>query len=209
MAFDFNGTTQFISATSAPATAVPITFAAWFNTDRSTGYEVCVSLAQTGLLTDHFFGDISNLQIRAAQRGNGVEANALSASFTTGQWRLHCVVFETNAARNTFLDGTAGSANTSSVSPTATLVNNFRIGCRTRTTDDGFFDGDIAEVAIWSAALTQAEITSLAKGFCPRRVRPQSLVLYSPLLRNLQDVRQARSLTNNNSASVSDHPRVY
>ena len=68
--------------------------------------------------------------------------------------------------------------------------------------------GSIAEAAIWSAALTDDEILSLAKGFTPDQIRPQSLVFYAPLIRELQDLRGGLTITNNNGANVSNHPRV-
>jgi hypothetical protein len=66
-----------------------------------------------------------------------------------------------------------------------------------------------AEVGIWNAALTAAEIASLADGFTCDKVRPQSLVAYFPLIRDLQDLRGGLTITNNNSATVANHPRVY
>jgi hypothetical protein len=66
-----------------------------------------------------------------------------------------------------------------------------------------------AEVGIWNVALTAAEIASLAKGMTCDKVRPQSLVFYAPLIRNLQDVRGGLTITNNNTATVANHPRVY
>jgi hypothetical protein len=66
-----------------------------------------------------------------------------------------------------------------------------------------------AEVGIWNAALTAAEIASLAKGMTCDKVRPQSLVFYAPLVRDLQDARGGLAITNNNGATVANHPRVY
>jgi hypothetical protein len=40
-------------------------------------------------------------------------------------------------------------------------------------------------------------------------VRPQSLRFYAPLIRDLQDVRGGLTITNTNSATVANHPRVY
>lgn len=70
------------------------------------------------------------------------------------------------------------------------------------------FNGTIAEAGIWNVALTDAEIASLAAGFTPGQVRPQSLTFYAPLLRDLIDVRGGRTITNINSATVATHPRV-
>ncbi len=72
-----------------------------------------------------------------------------------------------------------------------------------------YFDGDIAEVGIWNVALTAAEIASLADGFTCDRVRPQSLVFYAPLIRDLHDIARGLAITNNNTATVANHPRVY
>ena len=41
------------------------------------------------------------------------------------------------------------------------------------------------------------------------KVRPQSLVFYAPLVRNLQDVKGGLTISNNNTATVAVHPRVY
>ena len=66
-----------------------------------------------------------------------------------------------------------------------------------------------AEVGIWNAALTADEVASLAKGMSCDKVRPQSLVFYAPLVRNLIDQKGGLAITNNNGATVANHPRVY
>ena len=72
-----------------------------------------------------------------------------------------------------------------------------------------YMNGQIAEVGIWNAALTAAEVASLAKGMTCDKVRPQNLVFYAPLVRNLVDVKGGLTITNNNTATVAAHPRVY
>jgi hypothetical protein len=69
--------------------------------------------------------------------------------------------------------------------------------------------GDIADVGVWSVALTADEIKSLAAGMTCDKVRPQSLVFYAPLVRDLVDVKGGLTITNNNTATVANHPRVY
>ena len=70
-------------------------------------------------------------------------------------------------------------------------------------------NGLIAEVGIWNAALTAAEVASLAKGMTCDKVRPQNLVFYAPLVRDLIDQKGGLVITNNNAATVANHPRVY
>ena len=69
--------------------------------------------------------------------------------------------------------------------------------------------GQMAEVGIWNVALTDAEIASLADGMTCDKVRPQSLVFYAPLVRELIDARGGLTITNNNTATVAAHTRVY
>ena len=64
-----------------------------------------------------------------------------------------------------------------------------------------------AGAGIWNVALTAAEIASLAKGFSPRLIRPQSLAFYAPLIRETLDIRGGLTLTDSGS-TVADHPRI-
>ena len=100
-----------------------------------------------------------------------------------------------------------GTIDTTDLTPTG--INELLIGARRFSGAVGlYFDGSIAEAAIWNAALTDDEILSLAKGFTPDQIRPQNLVFYAPLIRELQDLRGGLTITNNNGATVSNHPRV-
>ena len=71
------------------------------------------------------------------------------------------------------------------------------------------WDGLIAEAAVYNAALTAAEVASLAKGMTPDKIRPQNLVYYAPLVRDLIDQKGGVTITNNNGATVANHPRIY
>lgn len=72
-----------------------------------------------------------------------------------------------------------------------------------------FLNGGAFRAAMWSATLTDAEMVSLARGFSPRRVRPQSLRYYAPLIRNVQDLIAAITHTATNAAAAVDSPRAY
>lgn len=76
------------------------------------------------------------------------------------------------------------------------------------TVQSQFSNGEVAECAFWRAALTADEFNALAKGFSPRRIRPQSLVSYMPLVRITQDFKGI-AWTEVNSPTVTDHPRVF
>jgi hypothetical protein len=125
-------------------------------------------------------------------------------------WYHVAGVYESATSRKAYINGSNESAandNSNSVTPSG--VNLLIIGGRFNTTIGGYFTGDIAEVGIWNVALTASEIASLAKGMTCDKIRPQSLVFYAPLVRDLIDAKGGRTITNNNGATVANHPRVY
>jgi hypothetical protein len=138
-------------------------------------------------------------------------ANTITGSSAIGtDWAHVAAVVTPSSRQEIFVNGASGAVKTSSVlasihSGTAPL----QIGQQFSNTVDFSFDGLIAEVGIWSAALTAAEIASLAKGMTCDKVRPQNLVFYAPLVRNLIDAKGGLTITNNNAATVANHPRVY
>lgn len=74
-----------------------------------------------------------------------------------------------------------------------------------------YFSGDIAEAAIWSAALTAEEFAVLAAGASPLLVRPGALVNYWPIVGRHGpeiDLVGGNDLTVN-GAVASDHPRMF
>lgn len=72
-----------------------------------------------------------------------------------------------------------------------------------------YLSGRVSNCAVWDVALTDDEVTSLYRGFSPRRIRPQSLKFYAPLVRDFNDIRGGVTLTQSGSLSVAEHPRTY
>jgi hypothetical protein len=114
-----------------------------------------------------------------------------------------------------WVDGTSEAV--TDVSGDVALVPNgeaLEVGRRgnNSTSTVGYFDGLIAEVGIWGAVLTDAEVASLAKGVSPLMVRPQSLVAYYPLYgrgSTEPDYINGLGLTPTNSPVAAEHPRAY
>jgi hypothetical protein len=136
----------------------------------------------------------------------GTSAAAVATAVPTATWNSIAGVLASDTSRTAYRQGVAGTPNTTSREITFDLMT---IGARIATTVGLYFDGKLADIAMWTAVLTDDEINSLRRGFKPHRIRPQSLLFYVPLLRNLQDIKGLLSLTNNNSATVADHPGVY
>jgi hypothetical protein len=57
--------------------------------------------------------------------------------------------------------------------------------------------------------LSADEITSLAKGFRAKLIRRPNLFFYAPLVRDLADIKNGRTLVKQaGTDTYSDHPRV-
>jgi hypothetical protein len=211
MAYSFDGTDDYIEASSAAVTAAPLTMACWFRPVNTTTNFSLMSLSVNTGATDRFVlqaagavaGDPVRLQITQA----GTTSNtAVSASgYTANNWWHAAGVFTSSTSRKAYISGVGGTADTTNLTPSG--VNRTGIGYHiTSGSRTVFTNGRIAEAAIWNEALNDDEIAALANGFRPSLIRPNKLVFYVPLVREVLDVRSALSLTTS-GAVVADHTR--
>lgn len=204
--------TQFLDALTAPITTVPLTMAGWASIDGLTSSPetpICVisnSNFQESLSTviTAQYSD-NNVFCEVGARAANSGAFASTAAIPSRDVFRHVAgVFASSTSRTAYISAAGAITNTTSRTPGT--LDRISIGKRFSTVHA---NGRAAEVAVWNAVLTLAEIDSLFKGFKPTRIRPQSLVFYAPLIRGLQDLRGGLILTNNNGATVAAHPRVY
>jgi hypothetical protein len=205
MAYNFvSASSQRLTTAAAPTTAAPLTIACWYK-HGTAAVQDPLSLSSS---TTNYFS--------ISSRGNGAAVDFLvndgtgnagarsTSNAILNSWNHACGVAASSTSRTIYLNGGSSATNTTSRTPT---VSSVIIGARFSTTAP--FNGDIAEVGIWNAALTAAEIASLAKGMTCDKIRPQNLVFYAPLVRDLIDQKGGLAITNNNGATVATHPRVY
>jgi hypothetical protein len=147
--------------------------------------------------------------VEAQTRDSGATASTAftSTGFSTNTWHSAAAVYASTSSRAAYIDG--GSKGTNTATRTPTSLNRFGIGILARSDFVGNLNGYIAGAAVWDVALTDEEIASHAMGFSPLKIRPQSLVFYAPLVRGVQDVRAARTITMTGTVAVQDHPRGY
>lgn len=213
MAYNFNGSTQYISSTTTPVTAVPITISAWF-------YGTSTALSNGIISPSNASGsDSFRLQAVQASIGQTVRGGSFATGFTTGNanttttwsatvWNNSSVVFASSTSRTVYLNNGGAGSNTTSNTPAG--VNRLLIGVLVNASAlFNYMSGYLAEIGIWNVSLNAAELSALNKNISPELIRPQSLVFYTPLIRELIDIRQGRALTNNNTATAIAHPRTY
>lgn len=201
MAYAFNGSNQWLSVGSAPVANVPFSLSARFR-KTGTGTKNALFLRQaSNQIAGFYFG--SGQTVRGYFQA-GTVADWSLGTYTTGQDTHVCITASSTTSRAGYLAG--GSAVTNTASFTLPNMTALHIGAL-----DGAapFDGDLSEIALWSEALTQSEVTALANGAAAYLVRPHALRFYAPLIRDLIDIRGALAITNNNSATVTTHPRIY
>lgn len=203
MAFNFNGTTQYMETTS-PLTAVPLTISCWVRGSSTSAPQGIFEInqgSQTNAWSIRRTSGSNNIQAYIRNSGTTITFNS-SGTYTSGEWFHACLVCESNTSRTIYLNGGNEVTDTNSVTPTS--INTVWVGFA-----GGYWNGDIAECAIWNSALNKDQVISLSKGFSASLVQSDNLVWYAPLLRNLQEISGARTITNYNTATAAPHPRIY
>lgn len=214
MAYLFNGTNQYLDVSTGDLFAdLPITMACWFKASNTTANHGLLNISDNATggqgIRLNAQGTAVGDPIRIVSVGTTTVIVETTTNYTANTWTHACGVFASSTSRTVYING--GNSASSTVSSTATGENRLFVGVtRAASSFSNFLSGDIAEVGIWNAALTSDEVLSLAKGFSPSLIRPQSLTIYAPMVRDLLDFSRNRlTITNNNTATVSTHTRVY
>jgi hypothetical protein len=147
---------------------------------------------------------------------NGSQPFGRTPAPAAAAWAHICMVFDGTQASNAtrLLGYVQGAQRTLTFSGTIPSSSSSNVDVENFTINRAQFlplfgNGQYAEVGVWHEPLTAAEIASLAKGMTCDKIRPQNLVFYAPLVRDLVDVKGGLTITNNNGATVANHPRVY
>jgi hypothetical protein len=210
MAYNFTATnSQFLSMPIAVVSGAPVTMACWYYRTSSATSQAYVSVCNTtstNLLSlthgsNNFISALANDGVTGAQ-------TQVYPDSSINTWNHGCAVFNSNSSRRVFWNGI-----NSGITTTASNVSSLNVtvvgGRYSAGVVGQYSNGNIAEVGIWNISLTDEEIASLAKGITCDKIRPQNLVFYAPLIRDLQDTKGGLTITNNNGAAITDHPRIY
>jgi hypothetical protein len=217
MARNFNGSSHSLEIAAA-VSSYPVTMACWARpevatTDFEAMYLGVKAASMRVQLT--FSGSVSADPIRSTSvnSSNTAQFASTSSGFTAHQWCHAAAVIAGADSRTAYING--GSSGSDNVGSTSTSWDTLVISGRYSSNVIGrWFDGDIAEAAVWNVALTDAEIAQLAAGYSPLFVRPQSLVHYIPLFGRAGasggelDWVGGGVLSVTGSPSLSDHPRI-
>ena len=208
MAYEFNGTTQNLSMGSFPVSGPPLTIAGWFNANNITqGCFIAGVSEGSRYFAIAATGDIAGDPVSTVEfDGSAVKIASTTTGYTANTWTHAAGVWTSLSNRTAYING--GSSGSNAATSNATTLTSAHIGANAAISSNRM-NGRIAEVGVWNVALTAAEVASLAKGMTCDKIRPQNLVFYAPLIRDLIDQKGGLTITNNNGATVATHPRVY
>ena len=210
----FNGSSDKLVSTSLPVSGTSTaTFCAWVYTGVTGATQDIITINRGNSAS---FGDGFQLRLHTT---NGVRARqcdtticsapTTSGTVATNTWTPVCAVFTSTTSRTAYVNGTASTTDTTSVNSPSNLTETDIGASVFNSTYSGFFNGRIADAAIWNVALTQAEITSLSKGFVAPMIRPNALVMWVPMIgASLMDRRGGISFTATGT-SAADHPPLF
>lgn len=208
-------TTDHLLNSNAVVFAAPFTFSGWFYANDVTNNHCIFSIAGSSDANNPYFamfaqggtaGDFMRWQARNTSTELAISTNGFSAN----TWHHIAGVEAAADDRAVFIDG--GGKGTDTTSQTPANLDQTCIGARAIFAGiDNGLDGYVAECALYSAALTDAEVGSLALGYSPLLIRPQSLVSYWHLFGNASpetDRVGGFAMTLFNSPTKASHPRV-
>lgn len=211
MSVDLNGTNQYGELSSAVVSGTPLTLVAWTYRHTASGDASAIAIEEDGGTTNSFTCRLRSARsVRATSRDSGGQASATTSTVATlNQWEHVATVFASSTSRTAYLNG--GGSGTDSTSNTPASLDITRIG-----TGENFlwyYDGLIAEVAVYNKALTTGELTDLQTK-SPILVAAANLVSYWPLggpnySDNWDDQEGSNNMTANGSPSFdSEHPTL-
>ena len=209
MAREFvSASTEYLYTAFSGIADVPVSLSAWFRTTENAAERCVLSIADIDttayLSLTRYADDLRATSWNGSSGGHGNLADSISIN----TWYHGLAVFVTDTDRRVYLDGVRGTDSTTDVAVGS--FDTVRIGITADSTPFGPWSGYIAEAGIWNVALTDADALVLAAGYRPTFVKPESLQLYVPLVRdNDEDLIGGLSLSANGTPTIADHPPIY
>lgn len=181
MARSFSASTSnYIGASAALVTAAPLILAGWAKPASTSGAYTILSITDSASDQNHF--DLTQLNnTMLAECKDTVTSSASVSGVTSGAWQHFAAAFLSGTSRYAYRNGTPGTEETTSRTPSAAALNKTTVGLLRRLTLNFPYNGDIGPCAVYAgASITKAVaddiIGQLARGRHPRDVRPDLLV---------------------------------
>lgn len=207
MAYSCNGS-QFLRTTPETMFSYPFTINCWFNLATINAQRNLVLLHNTtNAYRFALFTNASNqLVLVAVDSGGTTQTTLTAATVSASAWYMATGVFTSATSRTVYLN--AANATTGTASRTPSTPTRMLFGAQYAGSTTANLNGSIAEVAIWDAALTAAEISSIYTTTKAPLIRPANLQIYYPLVREVVNHTGTQTI-NDNTGTVGIHYRRF
>ena len=173
-------TGNYLASTTCPISSYPYSISAWGRTTTAAVNQVIACIAYGAGSVEYTLLQFSSGNNAAFIVRNTAQGTATSStSNSTNTWHHVLGVATNSTLRAVYLDGVGKGTDATSVTHSAN-IDNVGIGVLTRSSKASPITGYVAEVGIWSAALTDADAVLLAAGTSPLMVNRANLVAYFP-----------------------------
>lgn len=208
-----SGSSEYLQVVGVAISGLPCTMACWVSktgTDWS-GY-TAMWHGEVGETNEYYGVEITHTsgvaQARLVARSGGVEW-VDGSTFASSEWHHLGAVFLSTTDRDLYLDGSYDAGGTNNIGDGFGSHDQIAIGRAADSSPGGYMNGGISECAMWSVALSAAEMAILGAGYSPLLVRPQSLVFYAPLIESEdRDMVGGLLLTAYNTPTIAPHPPI-
>lgn len=208
MARDFDGANDYLGPLTILSTSYdPITISLLCTRDVTSNNREMISVYADATNRMHIRGHGSG-GVRFHITGTSAENMGVVSGMTIGSnvWN-HCCLTNSGSSMKGYVNFT----NTGTLTHSQTPSNFTSVVIGGNEAPAGEHEGYLAEVAIWSAQLVDAEVSALNDGYSPLLVRPSSLVAYLPIVGRYDP--EICLITGNTAALTSAppqaaHPRV-
>ncbi len=204
---------QYLAFTAGqPVTTYPCTFSCWFKPNASAnGALMEVSHGSDNNRIALYANSSGKVAMVSSTAGTAAEAVS-STTYTAGAWNHALGTVGSATARTVLLNGGGSASNSTSIA-TANCAKYYigALWANGALTAGYYFDGEIADAAVWNVVLTADEQAALAAGVSPLLVRPESLMCYHPLLARStveEDWISIFPLTNTGTTAGTSRPRI-
>lgn len=215
MAYQLNGTSGYLYAAAQSAITSTATLSAWLKRDvgtpSSTTHTGFFSLGLDEPSENSHYPYTNGLGYFAVFRDAGARIDAVSLG-SADRTLWHHVAITSQPGTNgwkLYINGQLVHQE-SGHSTISFRTGDWRLG-RSGSSGQYYFEGAIAEVAIWNVALTGDEVASLARGFVATIFthRLANLVIYQDLVRQLDRPGFGASVAASGGTSIARHPPIF
>lgn len=179
---------EYVLTNTQPLTIKPISISVWIKSVDDTNNQgiVCLGNGLDEFLLLQLRGGITGDPASALEYATAWKYAESSSGYTANTWHHIAATFVSPTERSIWIDGGSKVINTDEQDVNFTLLDRIYVGTH-KVIGGAYFDGQVAEIAIWKEELTDAQILSLASGNVANNIESEHLKGYWKLVNNYLD----------------------